>query len=75
MDGIAGQQLHRCPALAEIVPPIEVTMPARMKSLALHRRHQLRVARRENGHDLLAPDLEQNIMLRVHVKRRHAARR
>ncbi len=75
MDRIPRQQLHRRPAPAKMLLPIQIAMPARMKCLALHSGHQLLITSRKDRHDLFAHDLEQNIMLRVHVKRRHAARR
>ena len=50
-------------------------MAARMKCLALRCGHKFIVPGGKDGHHFLAHNLKQDVMFRVHVERRNAARR
>src|SRR3546814_10540198 len=74
-QGLPRHQAHSFTLGQEAVVPLQIAVSAAMEASALVRGDQRFLAGRKDSHRLFAFDLEQDVMLRVHVERRDATGR
>src|SRR3546814_12739310 len=68
-QGLPRHQAHSFTLGQEAVVPLQIAVSAAMEAFALVRGDQRFLAGRKDSHRLFAFDLEQDVMLRVHVER------